>query len=45
MKYQNENVVISMIFSSLAALRIVKMITFDDACDENLIKMMTIPFQ
>ena len=32
-------------FSSLAALKVVKMTTFSAASDENLIKMTTFPFQ
>ena len=38
----NENVIILMIFSSLAALKVVKMTTFSTANDENLIKKTNI---
>ena len=41
----NGNVVILMKFSSLAALKVVKMTTSSAANDENFIKMMTFPFQ
>ena len=41
----NENVVILMKFSSLAALEVVILTTFSAASDENFIKMKTFPFQ
>ena len=41
----NENVIILMKFSSLAAPKVVKMTTFSAASDENFVKMMTFPFQ
>ena len=41
----NGNVVILMKFSSLAALKVVKMTTSSAANDENFIKMMTFSFQ
>ena len=41
----NENVVVLMKSSSLAALKVVKMTTFSAASDENFIKMTTFPFQ
>ena len=42
--YWNENVILTK-FSSLAALKVVKMITFSAASDEIIIKMTTFPFQ
>ena len=41
----NENVIILMKFSSLAALEVVILTTFSAASDENFIKMTTFPFQ
>ena len=41
----NENVVILMKFSSLAALEVVKMTTFSAASDENFVNMTTFSFQ
>ena len=41
----NENVVILMKFSSLAALEVVILTTFSAASDENFIKMKTFSFQ
>ena len=41
----NEDVAILMKFSSLAALKVVKMTTFSATSDENFIKMTTFPFQ
>ena len=44
-EHWNENVIILMKFSSLAAPKVVKMTTFSAASDENFVKMMTFPFQ
>ena len=44
-QHWNENVVILMKFSSLAALEVVILTTFSAASDENFIKMKTFPFQ
>ena len=41
----NGNVFILMKFSSLAALKVVKMTTSSAASDENFVKMTTFPFQ
>ena len=45
LRHWNENVVILMKFSSLAALEVVSLTTFSAASDENFIKMKTFPFQ
>ena len=41
----NENVAILTTFSSLAALEVVILTTSSTASDENVVKMMTFPFQ
>ena len=45
LRHWNENVIILMKFSSLAALEVVILTTFSAASDENFIKMTTFPFQ
>ena len=44
-QHLNGNVVILMAFSSLVALKVVKVTTFSATSDENFIKMMTFLFQ